>query len=329
MKLAYVKSVMAALVVSALMVIPAFAANKKETIVPLAPAPNAQEHATEPAPAAVPPGAAAPVNVPDTSNIMFMQNLRKIGATIYYLGENLGLHGWFVVKDGQVQIMYTTPDQKALLIGALLSPEGANVSQQQVMVLANNNPDIQKVLKNSAAVTGQPPKPSTALQAETKPSPDAPLDSPSEKFFNALLKAANITFGKDTAPQLLMIMDVNCPHCHRAWKAMEGQVYADKLRVTMIPVGAFGVQSEMQAANWLSMKDPFDAWKKHVDGDETIFAKDKPSAERVAVIHANTTLIQKWGVDQTPYFLYRGKNDKIRLIVGEPRSIDEIMSDIK
>lgn len=308
----------------------------KETTVPLAPAPAS---AAAPSDAAASQTANAAASIPDTSNIMFIQNLRKIGATIYYLGNDQGLNGWFVVKDGQVQILYTTPDQQAVLVGALLSAEGANVSQQQVMILAKNNPDIQKILKTSAAVTGQVPKTDGATvasgqttNAQAAPVPGAPViepATPSEKFFVALTKAANVTFGKEDAPQLLMIMDVNCPHCHRAWSVMQPLVDAGKLRVTMIPIGALGQQSEIEAANWLVKKDPYDAWKKRVAGDDKNFKSELRDPQKEAAVHANTELIQKWGVDQTPYILYYGKNGKVRLVVGEPKSIDEIIKDIK
>ncbi len=300
---------------------PAFAA--KDTVVPQAVAPSAAPESS----------AASPAKVPDTSNIMFIQNLRKIGATVYYLGQDLGLNGWFIVKDGQVQILYTTPDQQAVMVGALLSAEGANISQQQVMLLANSNPEIQKILKSSAAVTGQAPKPSQPATPEAQAAPTSPASDdvvqPSQKFFDALVKAANITFGKDDAPQLLMIMDVNCPHCHKAWQAMQPLVDAGKLRVTMIPIGALGPESEVQGANWLLNKDPYDSWKKHMAGNEKIFKTETPSAEKVSAIRDNTVLVQKWGVDQAPYILYHGKNGKVRLIIGEPKSINDIILDIK
>jgi thiol:disulfide interchange protein DsbG len=307
-----------------LLVSPVFAQDKKDAapivVAPVVSAPAAV--APTPAP---PPSPTAPV--PDTSNIVFMQNLRKIGASIYYLGETLGLHGWFVVKDGQVQILYSTPDQKALLVGALLSSDGANLSQQQVMVLANNNPEIQKILKNSASL-GNAPKVVDAAPAPTT-APDAASDiSPSEKFYDALLHAANLTFGKDGTPQIVMIMDVNCGHCHNTWKALQPMVDTGKLRVTMVPITALGPQSEAEGANWLSKADPYDAWKKHVAGDETIFKTGAVNPDKQKAMADNTMLIRKWGVDQTPYLLYHGKNGKIRLVVGEPKKIDVILNDI-
>ncbi len=340
MKLATLSTALRAgslLILSLLCASPVAAAQDKNAVVPLAPQPSAPSAAVAPA--------TEQAKVPDTSNIMFIQNMRKIGATIYYLGEELGLHGWFVVKDGQVQILYTTPDQRAVMIGALLSAEGANISQQQVMVLANNNPEIQKILKNSAAVTGQAPKPQVQqqpqqqpqvvpraeppVQTQAQPAASDEVVPPSQKFFEALAKSANVTFGKDSAPQLIMIMDVNCPHCHKTWTQMQPMVDAGTLRVTMVPIAALGPQSAVEAANWLLMKDPYDAWKKHVAGDEKIFKVETPPAEKVSSIRANTELVQKWGVDQTPYILYHGKNGRVRLIIGEPKSIDDIMSDIK
>lgn len=323
--------------VFSLLASPAFAQDKKDAIVPLAPAPSVQAPVVpQPVPQPVPPAPPA-VNIPDTKNIMFMENLRKIGANIYYLGEVLGLHGWFVVKDNQVQILYTTQDQKAILVGALLTAEGANLSQQQVLKLSSENPDVAKALKNSSTSNGQqqpkvvqdiPPQQPQA-QANT---PDAPTTvlgaSPSEKFFDALQKTASLTFGKEGAPQLIMIMDVNCPHCHNTWKMLEPFVDGGKIRVTMVPIGALGPQSEAQGANWLSSPEPYAAWKKHVAGDDAIFEGAKPDPAKLMAVRDNTNLIRKWGVDQTPYILYHGKNGKVRLVIGEPKGTQEIMNDI-
>lgn len=285
-----------------------------------------------PAPVAVAPAAPtveslAPADqkVPDVSGILFMENLRKIGATIYYLGQDLGLHGWFVVKDDQVQMLYTTPDNKALLVGALLSAEGANVSQQQVLLLANSNPKIQELLKRvgngaSVNVAGDTTKGGA--------SSSAPAESPSEKFMAALLKGTTVTFGAESAPQLVMVMDVRCPHCHRAWKSLAPHVDAGRLRVTLFPIAGQGPQSQVEGANWLAMADKRDAWNKHVAGDEKILKGDKPDPEKEKAMLANTQLIQEWKVQQTPYILYRGKNGKVRVIEGEPQSVDVLLADI-
>lgn len=295
----------------------AFAEDKKPAPVP-APAPAATPAPSAPATSPAPTAAPTTDQVPDTSNMLFIQNLRKAGTTIYYLGDALGLHGWFAVKDGQIQIFYTTPDQRAIIVGALLSAEGANISQQQVLLLANSKPEIQQILKGQQAAAN-------AASNASAPSPESA--DKSEQFMGELLKGATLTFGKPTAPQLVMIMDVRCHFCHATWKLLQPLVDAGKLRVTMFPIMALGTESRDKAAVWLAQKDPYDAWKKHVGGDEKVLSSPPP-ADKVQAIANNTGLVQKWHVDQTPYLLYRGKNNKVRLIIGQPQSADVIMNDI-
>lgn len=274
------------------------------------------------APLAVNPADAG--KVPDVSNILFIQNLRKIGATIYYLGQDLGLNGWFVVKDGQVQMFYTTPDSKALIVGALLSAEGANISQQQVMLLANNNPAIQDLLKKGTAGVNAAP----ASDVKKEESKTEAVASPSEQFYAALLKSANLTFGKAQAPQLIMIMDVLCPHCHNTWKKLAPHVEAGAVKIVMVPIAGHGTESAEQGGNLLGAADPYDIWKKTVAGDDKLLKIGKPAPEKQKAVMDNTGLAQNWKVNQTPYLVYRGKNGKIRLIEGAPKDIDVLLNDL-
>jgi hypothetical protein len=281
-----------------LVAVPAFAEDKK----------------AEPPPTA--PSAAAPADaekIPDTSNILFVQNLRKAGTTIYYLGEALGMHGWFAMKDGQVQVFYTTPDQRALLVGALLSAEGANISQQQVALLANSKPEVIEAMNKAGA------------QLETAAPPAKPPSA--EEIYAELSKADQVSFGKENAPQLLMIMDVNCEYCHRTWKKLEKPVEDGKLRVTMVPIAALGAPSLQQGAVWLSSSNPQETWKKHVAGDKKIF-EGTPDPKKQEAIARNTQKVIDWKVDQTPYLFYRGAQGKLRLIVGEPKDAKVILNDI-
>lgn len=279
---------------------------------------------------AAPATAAAPTapKEPDISSVLFMQNLKNIGAKIFYLGEQLGLHGWFVVKDKQVQILYTTPDNKALLVGALLSAEGANISQQQVLTLASGNPEVQALLRDSSAKAKEnEPSSEVSKLAQTKDS--AAVASPSEQFYLELLKAAGHTFGKAEAPLLIMIMDVNCPFCHQTWKQLEPLVESEKIRVRMVPINALGGESLEKAAAWLSSKDPLGDWKKYISGASDVFIPSTDHSEKQTAVFDTTDLAKKWGVDQTPYLLYRGRGGKMRLIVGKPHNIDAVLGDIE
>lgn len=261
------------------------------------------------------------IKVPDISNVLFLQNLRRIGSTIYYLGESMGLNGWLVVKDTQVQILYTTPDQRAVLVGALLSAEGANISQQQIMLLANAKPEIAKLL--GAGKTAD-----VHVDTNEHFSGDANSATPkSEQLMAEVAKTAGVTFGKADAPHVYMIMDVNCPHCHAAWKKLEKDVDDGRLRLTLVPINALGPQSEVDGANLLNAKDPLDTWKKHVAGDKTILKIGTPDPDKEGAIFYNTQFAKKWNLDVTPYFVYRGKNGKVRLIMGEPDDAAAMVAD--
>jgi hypothetical protein len=283
-----------------LMAVPAFAEDKK------------------PEPASAPPSAPVAVETekaPDTSNILFIQNLRKAGTTIYYLGEALGMHGWFAMKDGQVQIFYTSQDQRALLVGALLSAEGANISQQQIALLANDKPEVMEAMKQM----GGAPEQSASAPPSKPPS--------AEEIYAQLSKADQVSFGKENAPTLLMIMDVNCEYCHHTWKKLEKPVEEGKLRITMVPIAALGAASLQQGAVWLASANPQETWKKHVAGDKKVLegAADPKKQEAIA---RTTQMVVNWKVDQTPYLLYRGVQGKLRLVVGEPKDANVILNDI-
>lgn len=258
---------------------------------------------------------------PDTSKIMFIQNLRRIGASLYYMGEALGLNGWLVIKDKQLQILYTTLDGRAVTVGALLSAEGANVSQQQILALASKYPEVANVLREGQGATVR-----VADDGKPPVTPDAPR---SEQVFSQLASTTRVTFGKKTAPLIYMVMDVHCYYCHQAWKKLEKYVDSGRIQISMIPINALGPQSEVDAANWLNKKDPLDAWKKYMAGDTKILQVGDQDPEKEKAIFENTELAKKWGVDKTPYLFYRGVNGKVRLIVGAPQDIDALLQDVK
>jgi hypothetical protein len=313
------KQLIALFVMLTCVVSPAFAAKEEVSATSAA--------AAEPALAPIQ-NASTESKIPDTSKILFMQNLRKIGASIYYLGQAMGLNSWFVIKDKQVQVFYTTPDSRALLVGVLLSSEGANLSQQQVMLLSNSHPEVAVVLRsgNETTVNVAPlEKPEPDLNANAVKDAKIP---PSEKLYAELEKAPSVSFGPANAAQLLMVMDVRSDFCLSTWKKLQPLVDSGKLRVTLIPVEAKGVASETQAAILLAKKDPYEAWKQHVAGDDKILKEGKPDRNVETGIFNTTQLVRNWSLGEVPYLLYRGKNGKIRLVQGEPKDVQNIMNDI-
>ena len=82
----------------------------------------------------------------------------KNGVKVYYMGNQLGYNGWFLAKDNQVQIAYTSLDNKNTIIGVLFDSQGANVSAQQIKALYDNNEEVNAFLTNlNGGDTGIPP----------------------------------------------------------------------------------------------------------------------------------------------------------------------------
>ncbi len=263
--------------------------------------------------------------------------LEKQGAKMYYLGARSGLEGWFIVKDGHIQIAYVAPDGKNLLIGALFGEDGENVSAAQVTNIMTENPEIAKLLQAAAdeqaaidKVGTPPPSTSPAMSKPNSPSsPIAPtvIASPGERLLQDLGSASGVTLGSGNGPVIEMVMDPKCPHCQATWKALRDTVVKNSVRLRLIPVVAADTDNERAAGMLLQSSDPLTAWDKYVGGDEKSLT-GKPSTATIAALHNNYIISDSWKINQTPYLVYRGKDGKVKILQGEPDKISALLTDL-
>ena len=96
-----------------------------------------------------------------------IQTLVAEGAQIRYLGRDLGMDGWVVIKNGQEQYFYVTPDQQAIVSGVLFNNKGDAVTLQQINSLRKKEgPAIDRL-------AGFSDTPVASKEAETAtPAPD-------------------------------------------------------------------------------------------------------------------------------------------------------------
>jgi thiol:disulfide interchange protein DsbG len=279
---------------------------------------------------------------PDPSTNPVFDFLQKTGAKFYYLGRANDLDGWFIIKDGQVQILYATPDNKAALIGALISGNGDNVTVGQVTELAARNKEVGDLIapgqkQQQAAFSGQPigspvqsgmpPLVQIPSMPTTAPS-TSPTTSPGERLMHDLASASSVTLGTNTsAPEILMIMDPNCPHCQATWKLLRDLVMKGSLQLRLIPIGTSEGDSERAAAMLISSTNPLDAWDKYVAGDKSKLA-GTPGAAPLTGVRANHMLIDGWKIDRTPYLVYRSKDGKVKIVEGELTALAAVLTDL-
>lgn len=291
---------------------------------------------------------------PDFSNNPLLVNIAKMGAKLYYLGNQSGLDGWFIVKDGRVQIAYTMAGKKIIMIGAMFGEDGESISSAQVKALLESNKDIVSQLSGvskeleaakaaiDSAKTASPnsvspastPAISTpdAASVATPPATMAPsASSPGERLYQQLSGATGVTLG-NASPRLYMIMDTGCPHCQATWRLLRDSVKNNVVQLRMIPIAAPDSDSERAAVQLLRSPDPLNAWDKYVgpapgQGDKSQLVGTNDAA-LVSALRANHTMTDSWHIDQTPYMVYRGKDGKVKIVVGEPDKLSNVINDV-
>ena len=282
---------------------------------------NAAAQAAAPAPAA-----------PDLSANSVLAAIQRSGAKFFYLGNRYGMDGWFVFKDGQVQIVYSTPDNKGTMMGALFGEDGENITTAQVTKLVQDNKEVADLLagavKEQAAIA-QTGSPASAASAAPTPAGGLPsvAVSPGERLMHDLSSASTVVVGNASSPELLMVMDPHCLHCQATWKALRDAVFKGSLHIRMIPIGDAGSDNERAAAFFLGVSDPLNTWDKYVAGDKSQLV-GTPSADALAAVRANHVVIESWSIQSTPYLVYRAKDGKVKVVEGEPDKVSAVLGDL-
>jgi hypothetical protein len=267
---------------------------------------------------------------PDPAANPVLLAIQKLGAKIYYLGTRSSMDGWFIVKDGQVQIAYASPDNKSLVIGALFGENSENVTSLQVATLIQNNKEIADLITNAqkeqAALipSGNPSATPAATGASSLPS--TPL-SPGERLMHDLGGASTVVIGNASTPEILMVMDPFCPFCGATWKALRDTVTKGNVHLRLIPIGTINSDNERAAAVLLGVSDPLAAWDKAVSGDKTSLDGTPPETALKAV-RANHAMIDSWNIKDTPYLVYRAKDGKVKIVQGKPDNTSAVLTDL-
>jgi len=273
----------------------------------------------------------------------------KSGTKVYYLGKSAGLDGWFLIKDSQVQIGYTSPDKQSIVFGVMLDKDGQSTSALQIKTLYDNNPEVGALLAGLGAQPQTQPVPSSPMPAGmgmATPSPTMMPDamapaaatpalasstptllSPGERLIQALQVAPGVNLGTASAPRMWMIADPNCPHCQATWHRLRDAVFAGKLQIRVVPIGAVDPDSERAAAQLLGSPNPLEAWDKYIGGDQNQLA-GTPDAAWLQAVHNNHALIDAWHITMTPYMVYRAKDGTVKIVQGELQQPAAILNDI-
>lgn len=273
-----------------------------------------------------------------------IQNLVATGSQLRYLGQDYGLNGWLVLKNGQEQYFYSTPDGQAILMGILFNNKGDTITLKQINTLRKKEgPTIDKLagfesspLASEGALPS-PLSPSLASGASTgqveSASPEALLKSAvkpkSEQLFEGVEAANWFKLGGDKAPVLYSFIDPECPHCHDLIQVIRKSGYLEQglIQLRLIPVGVLTENSLIEAAYLLASPDPQKDFYRHLDGDKTALLVDK--SVNTQGVQRNIKLMQDWKLDVTPFSVYRARDGKVKVLQGVPDDLKKIITELR
>lgn len=245
-----------------------------------------------------------------------IKELSNQGAQVRFLGRDYGLDAWITIKNGQEQYFYVLPDKSAFLMGVLFDPKGKLVTVEQVQKLQAQGDSTLDQLADGFAGVG----------AEAKKPPAKEFETTSERLFNDIESSNWLPLGQPGAPVAYAFIDPQCPHCHEFISNLRKEyLEKGKIQLRIIPIG-FTPETIAQSAYLLAAPNPQERWYKHMDGDKTALpAKSEINQQGV---QRNLAIMQSWKFDVTPLIVYRGKDQTVKIIKGEPKDIPGVVADL-
>jgi thiol:disulfide interchange protein DsbG len=198
-----------------------------------------------------------------------------------------GMTGWVLSQGGQYSMVFTTPDRKTLVTGALIGEHGENLS--------------------------------SGYEEKYLPKPDLTA------LFQDLEKSAYVAEGAVQNPKkvIYVFADPNCPFCHNTWKALQPYEKA-ALQVRWLLVDTLGPTSMPKAIEVMTSPNTTAAFVKMEENQGKSWrpsekASVSASPEAAASVRNNTGLMSRFGLAGTPGVIWKDAHGKANVKGGMPR----------
>ncbi len=244
-----------------------------------------------------------------------IQNLVSSGAQVRFLGKDFGVSGWVAIKNGQEQYFYVLPNG-GFVSGILFDDKGKAVTVEQVSRLRSQSGDLLDPLALDS--------PSSNAGA-SKTTEKYEFKTPAEQLYYDVENSNWIPIGKAGAPVFYAFINPQCPHCHEMMSEMRQHIEAGRVQVRMIPVGLKD-EAMAQAAYLLATPSPEKVWWNHMDGDENALPAKREINQQG--VQRNLSVMSSWKLKVTPLVIYRGVDQKVKIIRGKPKDVMQLINDI-
>ncbi len=266
-----------------------------------------------------------------------IQNMVTNGAQIRYLGREAGLDGWIVLKNGQEQYFYSTPDGQGIVMGVLFNNKGDTLTLRQINALRKKEgPAIDRLAGYPDPLKKGEDSTSSTAASTTTPDFNNPqaliksvVKSKSEQLYDGVQAANTITIGSANAPAIYIFIDPECPHCHDLIQDFRKSGYLEQglVQLRLIPVGVLSEESITEAAYLLASPHPEKDLYRHLDGEKNALLADK--SVNTQGVQKNIQLMQDWDLSVTPFSVYRSKDGKVRIMEGRPDNLKKVITELR
>lgn len=219
------------------------------------------------------------------------------------------LTGWVLSLDGQFTLVYTTPDQRTLISGALINEAGQNLSELYAQQYFPK-PDI-TLLEEATYISIGAPKEKNLPDSAT--SADTPAEQQDNAATEKTVEAKRVVYA---------FFDPSCPFCHLAWKAFQPYI-AKGVEIRWIPVAFLNPESRDKAAAILQDRNPETLLAESMrlfNTEEQPTTSVKETSRRQ--LQNNMKLMQRFGIQGTPGLIWSDNNGELNIRSGMPK-LDE------
>lgn len=272
-----------------------------------------------------------------------LQYLMDSGVKLTYLGDAGGLEAYLGESPtGSTQTFYLTPDKNHVVAGVLFREGGVNVTGVQIAEMQDRYEEAKKRAAAAGETLGTAtpqavPAPTansslTALTPEeiqagaaVTPSAEEYLSNRDLDGFRAELEdTAWFGIGAETAPTVYMVVDPNCPFCHRIWEDLRPMVMTREISLRLIMIAGLK-GSEPKAVSILSREDPGRAWMAGEGSTKSMPVAAPPAAasssfkDAMRYLERNMAFIDKHEITSTPHLFYFDKEGTLYESRGIPK----------
>ena len=274
-----------------------------------------------------------------------LEYLMESGVSLTYLGDAGGVAGYLGESPtGKIQTFYITPDGNHVIAGVLFRHGGVNVTGVQIN-------DMRDRFENAKMRAESLSEEISVLEPSSVPAPVPSMLPSMEKVSNEEIQAGEVaeasiadykskrnveqikdqldrlawfSVGASNAPHIYMVVDPNCPHCHRAWTEIRPLVMSSDLSVRVIMIGALK-GSRDKAISILSREEPGRAWFAGEGSTAQMPVAPAPSRSSkeyksaVGFLKTNEKFVTDNVLESTPYIFAFDKNGELYESMGWPK----------